>query len=248
LGTGAFALASLPTLFSENCPTTRIFISSAAVFTWSTKLAGFLFFRALKLKTDGRLHDTLSTVNGTFGFWLISFLWGVICSLPHTLGATSSATGSSVSLILGGILYLLGLVTESMADYQKWIFKNNHPGKFCNVGLWSISQHPNFFGNLLLWSGILIMNSDSLVERGMSSEGSSGGGGVGILSFLWSARRLFVAFLSPLFMWTLFSGQANGSLTNAVELAHKKYGNDPKFQEYVQTVPKIIPNLACWLK
>mmetsp|Transcript_13628 Transcript_13628/g.25599 ORF Transcript_13628/g.25599 Transcript_13628/m.25599 type:complete len:377 (+) Transcript_13628:7022-8152(+) len=241
LGTGTFALASLPVLLSDNCSNSRILVSSAAVVTWSVKLAGFLFFRALKVKTDGRLDDTLSTVSGTFGFWLISFVWGVICSLPHTLGGTSSGSGSSISLTLGGILYFLGLATESMADYQKWVFKTNHPGKFCNVGLWGVSQHPNFFGNLLLWSGIFIMNCDSLIEHSVSD-------GRGILSYLWSSRRLFVAFLSPLFMWTLFSGQANGSITNAVELAHKKYGNDPKFREYLETVPKIIPNVIRWLK
>jgi len=63
LGTGAFVLASLPTLFSASCP--RIFVSSAAVSIWGTKLAGFLFFRALRVKTDARLHDTLSTASGT---------------------------------------------------------------------------------------------------------------------------------------------------------------------------------------
>ena len=63
LGTGAFAAAALPTLLSSTC--TRISLSSAAVFTWGAKLASFLFFRALKVKTDGRLDDTLSTVGGT---------------------------------------------------------------------------------------------------------------------------------------------------------------------------------------
>ena len=67
LGTGAFALASLPTLLSSaSC--TRVALSSAAVFTWGTKLASFLFFRALKVKTDGRLDETLSTVGGTCKF------------------------------------------------------------------------------------------------------------------------------------------------------------------------------------
>ena len=63
LGTGAFALASLPTLLSSSC--SRVRLSSAAVFVWGSKLASFLFFRALKVKTDGRLEDTLSTVSGT---------------------------------------------------------------------------------------------------------------------------------------------------------------------------------------
>jgi hypothetical protein len=50
-------------LFSSAC--TRVTVSSAAVCIWGVKLAGFLFFRALKVKTDGRLDDTLSTTSGT---------------------------------------------------------------------------------------------------------------------------------------------------------------------------------------
>mmetsp|Transcript_21975 Transcript_21975/g.32572 ORF Transcript_21975/g.32572 Transcript_21975/m.32572 type:complete len:350 (+) Transcript_21975:154-1203(+) len=237
LGTGAFALASLPTLFSSTC--LRVTLSSAAVFTWGTKLAGFLFFRALKVKTDGRLDGTLNTTSGAFGFWLLSFVWGIISSLPHTLGTTSTNPGSPITLVIGGTVYLLGLATESLADYQKWCFKNSNPGRFCNEGLWSISQHPNFFGNLLLWSGVFIMNSDSLIE--------SGGDG-GILSIVWGARRLMLALATPLFLWTLFSGQANGTITNAVEMANDKYGKIPGFQDYVKNVPKIIPNIISWMK
>ncbi len=130
-----------------------------------------------------------------------------------------------------------------MADFQKWNFKSSNPGQFCNVGLWSISQHPNFFGNLILWTGILIMNSDSLLVINSGGSNSSN-----VFSNLWESRRLVLACLSPLFLWTLFNGQANGSITNAVELATKKYGQDPNFEEYVETVPKIVPNLFRWLK
>ena len=71
LGTGAFALASLPTLLSSHCTSMRVTLSSAAVVTWGTKLASFLFFRALKVKTDTRLDDTLSTVSGTCEYNII---------------------------------------------------------------------------------------------------------------------------------------------------------------------------------
>jgi len=122
------------------------------------------------------------------------------------LGTTSTNPGSPITLVIGGTVYLLGLATESLADYQKWCFKNSNPGRFCNEGLWSISQHPNFFGNLLLWSGVFIMNSDSLIE--------SGGDG-GILSIVWGARRLMLALATPLFLWTLFSGQGKPPSSNS---------------------------------
>lgn len=238
LGTGAFTLASLPNILAPS--STRVLISSSAVGIWGAKLASFLFFRALKVKTDVRLEDTLSTTGGTTSFWFISLLWGVICSLPHTLGSTSSIEGSPVTLTIGVIVYMLGLLTETKADFQKWSFKENNPGKFCNEGLWSISQHPNFFGNLLIWSGIYIMNVDSLIQP-MGEDG-------GIISQVWGTRRAWIALLSPLFMWTLFYGQSSGAITNTLELASKKYGSDASYQSYIKNVPLIIPSVLSWLK
>ena len=63
IGTGAFAVASIPSLLSSTC--SRITLSAASVTIWGAKLAGFLFFRALKLKTDYRLEDMLSSTSGT---------------------------------------------------------------------------------------------------------------------------------------------------------------------------------------
>lgn len=163
------------------------------------------------------------------------------------MGTTSSNPGSPIALTVGGVIYVLGLVTESLADYQKWQFKNANPGQFCNAGLWSVTQHPNFFGNLVLWFGILIMNADSLI---VIPDSVADGGGVisNMLSTLWASRRACIALLSPLFMWTLFSGQATGTMMNSVKLANSKYGSDPSYQSYVKDVPLIFPNFFDWLR
>ena len=159
--------------------------------------------------------------------------------MPHTLGTTSSGEGNPVTLAIGFGMYALGLATETKSDFQKWIFKQNNPGKYCNEGLWSVSQHPNFFGNLLMWTGILVMNADGLIGTSGTDEG--------ILATLYGSRRLILACLSPLFLWTLFSGQANGDMTNAFELAQKKYGSDEGYLRSLE-LPKIVPNVFAWLK
>ena len=179
----------------------------------------------------------------TAGFWFASALWGIVCSLPHTLGTTSSVPGNPIVLSAGMALFSLGLITETVADLQKWSFKQGNPGKFCDVGLWGVTQHPNYFGNLILWSGILLMNAPSLIDIPSSSiEGGS------ILARIWDARRAVGALLSPLFMWWLFSSQANGSMTNAMELASAKYGDDPNYKKYLESVPMLIPGLFKWLR
>lgn len=197
----------------------------------------------LTLSICWKSGDVLALLNlllfgATAFFWIVSLVWGVFTSLPHTLGATSSAAGTPLTSTLGLILYVVGLTFETLADVQKYQFKQSHPGQFCNVGVWSLSQHPNWFGNLALWSGIFLLNAPALIEP------SKGGGS--LWSRLWSARRLLVAVVSPLFLWTLFSGQANGSISSTVEMANKRYGSNPAYQEYVENVPLIFPNPLRW--
>lgn len=232
-GTGAFAAAALTTISS---PDRRIRWSSAAVAAWSTKLAGFLLFRVFKNGHDARLDANLSTPTGAFGFWFISFLWGITCSLPHALGTTSSVpVKNPYSLYAGAGIFGLGLAIETLADYQKWMFKEANPGKFCNVGIWSISQHPNWFGNLLLWSGIWVMNAPSLVDP--SAKG------------LWKYQRPVLALLGPLFMWTLFDAQATGKiLGDSLAANHKRYSESPSFADYLAKTPLIIPNPLRWFR
>lgn len=222
LGTGSFAVASSYMLLISgvNSSLLRVQLSSWAVILWATKLAAFLFYRALKVKEDARLESTLSTKSGVVFFWLISFFWGVISSLPHALGIGSTLEGNDIGLYSGTIIYTVGLLIESIADYQKWTWKQSNPGKFCRTGLWSISQHPNFAGNILIWTGIAIMNVPSL-----------------------SWQLVPIACLSPLILWNFFLGQAQGSITSGVELAMEKYGDDPGYSDYIGNVPLLFPNL-----
>ena len=46
---------------------------------------------------------------------------------------------------------------ESIADYQKRHFLQNesNKGKFIKSGLWSISRHPNYFGEIGIYGGVI---------------------------------------------------------------------------------------------
>jgi hypothetical protein len=132
---------------------------------------------------------------------------------------------SPLVLKAGAMLYGVGLLIETFADGQKYFFKQAHPGQFTNVGLWSISQHPNFFGNLVLWAGIFVMNAPAMIDPLPKN--------VSLWKRIWACRRLVVSLLGPWFMWTLFSGQAKGTLSKTMELASSKYGNDPAYSRFV---------------
>jgi steroid 5-alpha reductase family enzyme len=158
-------------------------------------------------------------------------------------------------MILGSALYLVGLMIETVADGQKWFFKkqrqhqpNTTTSSFCNVGLWNYSQHPNFVGNFLLWIGIFVLNIDGLVDRipkSIVSDWPTMTLMRRLLWRLWMVRKLLLASLSPVFLWTLFAGQAKGTITSAKALADQKYGDDPAYLEYIESTPMMfpIPNL-----
>jgi steroid 5-alpha reductase family enzyme len=223
IGTGAFAVAAAASKTSG----IRHIISAACVGLWSSRLALFLFYRVLQTKHDARLDDTLSTIPGAAGFWIISAAWGIICSLPHTLASKAPfrvRNKFDFCCAAGLAMFAAGFGIESVADYQKWEFKQQpeNRGDFCGVGLWSLSQHPNYFGNLLLWSGILLMNAPCLVTK---------------------PHMLLLAAFSPVFMFGLFYGQASGKISNSKELMDSKYGSNPSFQTYVNDVPVLFPRV-----
>lgn len=255
LGTGAFAAAALPTLLllsSSNAAAAGVVQkwSAAAVVLWSTKLAAFLFYRVLSNGKDGRFDALFATPASTAGFWTVSAAWGLLCSLPHALGSTAVVVASTAGPVLvsraGLLLFGVGFVTETVADYQKWAFKRAFPGEFCHTGLWSVSQHPNWFGNLLLWSGIFLMNAPLLIGTTTAFKKSS------VYKKVWSCRRLALAAIGPLFMWTLFDAQATGKIMADALLATKGrygYGSDPAFTSYLDNTPLIVPNLfASWFR
>mmetsp|Transcript_15269 Transcript_15269/g.28998 ORF Transcript_15269/g.28998 Transcript_15269/m.28998 type:complete len:299 (+) Transcript_15269:81-977(+) len=246
LGTGAFALSTLPSLLASAKGTVpaRITWTSAAVATWSVKLASFLFYRVLQRGSDARMDAIMENPVYCAGFWTYSAAWGVLCSLPYSLGLATASVGNPLLVKAGLGIFGLGLAIETMADYQKWQHKQKNPDKHCNTGVWALSQHPNYFGNLVLWLGILVSNASVLyVPPTVTSPN--------VLQRLWACRRWALALAGPVFMWRLFDGQARGYiLPDSFEALRKKhgYGTNPEYTKYVDETPLIVPNPSQWFK
>ena len=62
------------------------------------------------------------------------------------------------------ILFIFGFLLEIIADKQKSEFRAipENKEKFITSGLWSRSRHPNYFGEIVLWTGIAVMSFSSL--------------------------------------------------------------------------------------
>ena len=58
------------------------------------------------------------------------------------------------------MLITVGFFWEAISDYQLNSFKKDlaNKNKFLKSGLWSLSRHPNYFGDSLFWWGIFIIS------------------------------------------------------------------------------------------
>lgn len=149
--------------------------------------AGFLVISALGAAWSGRLglhllarfrrHHPLEDVRyaelrrewGTacdarmFWFFQLQGASQVLLSLPFVLAALAAASpqGSPAGpwTWIGGILAVVSVLGESVADRQLAAFKASNPpaGTVCRRGLWRWSRHPNYFFEWLTWVGIAIV-------------------------------------------------------------------------------------------
>ena len=76
-------------------------------------------------------------------------MWAV--SLPVTVVNASDRNPFIQAVdVIGWIMWAVGFIVEGTADHQKLRFKQSpeNRGKWCSVGLWKSSRHPNYFGEV----------------------------------------------------------------------------------------------------
>jgi len=130
---------------------------------WSLRLSGYLSWRNRHPHEDRR-YQTIRQRNEPFWIKSLYIVFGLqallawIISLP-LFGAAQSAAPLNVLDDVGLALWLFGFLWESIGDYQLASFKGDpaNAGKVMNTGLWSLSRHPNYFGECCLWWGYYLL-------------------------------------------------------------------------------------------
>ena len=192
-------------------------ILSILMVLWSLRLGCFLFSRVLKKGEDKRFKELKTSPVKFFMTWTLQGMWVSLCSMC-ALTAIASKTGVVVNglFYLGVVIFILGFGLEITADVQKTRFradqKNEH--RFINSGLWSYSRHPNYLGEIILWTGIAISSFSSL-------QGTQ-----------------YFTLISPLFTYLLL---VHVSGINILEKnGQKKWGHLKEYEEYLKKTPKLL--------
>jgi len=162
---------------------------------WAFRLGGFLLFRVLQTGSDTRFDEMRSKIFSYLGFWTFQFLWCWTVSLPVTIGNSPRVvTGGDPSYgsatdILGLIFWIIGFTLETTADFQKYFFKSSKPPPGAiPPGVWRITRHPNYFGEILLWWGIWL----SVLQPARDNVVSSG-----------ARAALYASVVGPIFITVL---------------------------------------------
>jgi steroid 5-alpha reductase family enzyme len=97
-------------------------------------------------------------------FWLIQFIIVFAVSLPSILLFANDVDADwGARDWIGLAMFVFGFIVEAVADQEKFEYKNNNNEGWCDVGLWYISRHPNYFGELMCWWGVFTTCSSTFV-------------------------------------------------------------------------------------
>lgn len=127
---------------------------------WAIRLGIYLFYRINKIGRDKRFDEIRIDFFKFSGFWLLQAVSVFVILLNCLLLFSKDLSVLSFNYlsIVGVLVWLVGLLIESVSDCQKFNFKNQNKNTWTNIGLWKYSRHPNYFGEMLCWIGIFVFS------------------------------------------------------------------------------------------
>jgi steroid 5-alpha reductase family enzyme len=184
---------------------------------WAIRLGTFLFGRIHKDGEDKRFRTIKTSASQFFMTWTLQGMWVSICTMC-AITAISSSQGiiANALFYLGLAFFIVGFAIEVVSDQQKSAFRAvpENKEKFITSGLWSKSQHPNYFGEILLWSAIALLSISSL-------NGTQ-----------------YLTLISPIFTYVLLVYISGVRMLD--DMGNKKWGHLEEYKEYKRNTPTLF--------
>lgn len=193
------------------------YLVSAMVLVWAIRLGGFLLYRVTKKGKDVRFDEMRSNFWKFLRFWFFQGLTVWVLMIP-VIALSQGATKITALSIVGCVVWLVGLLIESIADFQKFAFNQNPQNKdaWIDQGIWKYSRHPNYFGEILVWVGLYLVIVPSLTNLGA-----------------------IISLVSPLYIIILLLFVSGIPLLE--KSADKKWGTNKAYLDYKRTTSVLIP-------
>lgn len=213
--TGIMLLA----LYWENLDVYGI-IAASIFILYGIRLSGYLAYRELKSKSYSRNMKGEIKDGKNMTFFVKCMLW-ITCGLLYIMMCSpiifriSNGVQTDASFIVGICVMLFGIVLEGIADLQKNNAKKKNPNRFVDTGLYKIVRCPNYLGEVIMWTGVLIAGFTAIN---------------GVLQWI-------IAIIGYLgIIYVMFSGARRLEIRQ-----DKNYGEDKEYRNYKKKTPILIP-------
>lgn len=164
-----FAITSWVLAATVDGDSGRQILLAVMVGLWGMRLALYLAKRNIGHGEDWRYKAMRKKKGSKFGLISLVTVFGLqgvlmwTVSLPVMFGNADASPGVGPIAVMGIMLWIVGLSFEAVGDYQLARFKKDpaNATKVMDQGLWSLTRHPNYFGDALLWWGIGIVGAET---------------------------------------------------------------------------------------
>ncbi len=166
-----FVVAALFSYFYSNTKGINGLVVTTFVTIWGLRLAYYLFIRNWSAPEDKRYvamrkkWGDKPRINAYFKVFMFQMVLLFIIVQPVLLANTSNKSGLKAINYLGIVLWLVGFFFQVVGDYQLKDFianKKSKTNRLMTSGLWSLTRHPNYFGEATMWWGIFLISFTEL--------------------------------------------------------------------------------------
>ena len=166
------ALLAAASWWQVGDPGPRATLIAGMAVIWGLRLGIHLYLRWRSAGEDPRYTKILGPARdrGRFASGAFKRVFGPqavllwITCLPAQMGAAASGSAAVGALAMAGAaLWLLGMVFETVGDWQLARFRADpaSKGKVLDTGLWHYTRHPNYFGDACVWWGIWLAAAEA---------------------------------------------------------------------------------------
>lgn len=190
------------------------------VLLWALRIGTFLFVRINKIGKDKRFDGMRENFGRFLRFWVAQGVSVFVILLTALLYWSEDGSALGWLSYLGVLVFATGLLLETTADAQKYRFNSNaaNKGKWIESGVWRLSRHPNYLGEIMIWCGMYLI----------------------VFMALGGWQRLF-GLASPLFISGLLLFVSG--VPPLEKSADKRWGKNVNYQHYKRRTPILVPTV-----
>ena len=209
-------LAQLIMFFNTSSLAVKLF--DVLLVVYGFRLGYFLLMRELKNANYKKILDSTGSTKKV-PIFVSLFMW-LYCAAMYDAQTAAltyrvvNAAADNAALWIGLVITALGVVGEALSDKQKSDAKKVNPKRFCDTGLYKFARCPNYFSEILVWTGVFVSGFGAL---------QGGQWAVTIIGYL-------------LILVVMING------AQRLEKRHEKnYGSDPEYVKYADSTPILFP-------